>query len=94
MEYTEEICDKCHQPIQIEVNLLEKLLEAGEPVLCPDCQEVDEPEQPRITYRVIPLDDLPCEIQEDLFNTLGTEGWELISVTNFAYFSAYFRKGL
>ena len=83
---TDEQCDKCKKPFEILVADLQPLLKGGLPILCDDCrdQEIDEQVE-SMPHRVFEYN--ICPENFIVFNDLGADGWELVTVYNgMAYF--------
>ena len=89
---TDEICDKCGNPISILISDFEQAVKDNLPILCSDCHEIslneqmDNPPSVVFKYRIAELG----KIQDfDILNKAGAEGWELIAVDNG---QAYFKQ--
>lgn len=92
-EKTNEICDRCKQPISILIVDFERAMKDGDSILCPDCEtktidEQTEAERPKRCFEYIFLSIIkpPLENPEEqvrklaALNELGHEGWEAFAV--------------
>lgn len=85
---TNEICDKCKKGFQILIADFEQIMKDGDPILCPECEakfldkqaEAEMSPKRCFEYKLISIVDAP-------FESIGLDGWELVSVDNdIAYF--------
>jgi len=84
---TNEICDKCQEPIKILIADFELAMKDGLPILCSNCKTLIEEAEDGLPFMVFKYKSVRVDRAD--FNVLGAEGWELIAVDNG---QAYFKK--